>query len=601
MFSKIKQRIKQLSWQEKVLCVAILFFIIFYSVLFSAFHQFPSEYYGGDHYAHFASALKIYNTFNPFISSHYYGELQHYPWLVSFLIAGIARLTFQDPFTVAIFFPIFIIIATLIITYWCGNLFFRNKTAALLLTMSWAVMLVPNFHPSEFAKQMMIPLITVMILLLYRQERKMHLIIAGILYGLAGLEHLVTFVVASLSIFFLFIIKLIETRDIKKQSKCFFVVCCIGLAIASLFWLPIVIKYHAHTLNDWQIYSSATILPSAELVAGFFLPSLTIYEILFLISACIIFCFAFKKRDTQIFIPLILFSATLIGIIHPYFTYSTVGISLGYYRFPIVLDFLKHFVIVWALWLLWSEIIKRVETKASAKTSLVKVMFFVACLVAISMFFFNTIQNFQQSERYVYAIEDNELITAYRSLNTFIQEKNLIQEDEVTITTHPDFGFFFNAMTGKNVMVDRITHASSFVDPDKRAADMAIILYGTNRTKAKELIEEYHLGYGFIERGSVEFKSTCLGRWNETKSSKKDKTLSAYWCIQTSSDYKKYLRENGIETATASVRLAAGDKDVPLKKVLVVKPSDILLETKTIYQYVDTTGNILLELYEITE
>ena len=599
----IKEKLQNMVWQEKALCCVILFFIIFYAILFSSFNQFPSEYYGGDHYAHFASALKIYNTLNPFISSHYYSELQHYPWLVPFLIAVTARLTFQDPFIVAIYFPILIIISTILVTYWLGILFFKNKTAALFLSLSWVVQFVPAFHPSEFAKQLMIPLVAVMILLIYHQEKKSHLIIAGIIYGLAGLEHMVTFVVASLCIFFLFILKIIESKDIMKQIKSFFIVCFIGLVLASLFWLPILVKYHGNTLNDWQLYSSESILPSRELIVGFFLTSFTVYEFLYWCSIAIVIYTAVKKRDNNLFVPLLLFCTALIGIIHPYITYPLLGISLGYYRFPIVLDFMKHLIIFWAAWILWLRISAFFEKKMSEKNKAwFSALVGISVCIFLSISFFLMIREYVQSERYEYAVEDNELIQAYKELNAYIHDTIIIQEDQVTITTHPDFGFFFNAMTGKNVMVDRITHASAFVDPNKRAADMAVILFGNNRTKAKELIEEYHLAYGFMERGSVEFKSNCLSHWNETKSSsKKDKTLLAYWCIQTDTQYKQYMTENGIETATAYVRLAAGDKNVPLKKVLVIKPSEILLETKTVYQYKDNSGNILLELYEVTE
>ncbi len=599
----IKQKISDVVWQDKVLCCAMLFFIVCYAVLFSQFNQFPSEYYGGDHYAHFASALKIYNTLNPFISSHYYGELQHYPWLVPFLIALFAKITFQDPFVVALFFPIFILISTILITYWFGILFFKNKTAALFLSISWVIQFVPNFHPSEFAKQLMIPLIAVMIVLLYNQEKKSHMVIAGIIFGFAGLEHMVTFVVAFLCIFFLFILKIIESKNMLKQMKSFFIVFLIGGMLASLFWLPILVKYHAHTINDWQLYSSESILPSAELIFGYFVSAFTLYELFYWCSIAVVIIVAVRKKDNNLFVPLLLFCTTLLGVIHPHITYPLFGISLGYYRFPIVLDFMKHLIIFWAAWILWSQLSIFFEKKMSEKNK-VKVFTLIGIVVFVIMgiLFFLMIQKYVYSERYEYAVEEKELIQGYKELNTYIKKNNLIQQDHVTITTHHDFGFFFNAMTGKNVMVDRITHASAFVDTNKRAADMAIILYGTNRTKAKELIDEYHLAYGFIEKGSVEFKSACINRWNETKSSeKKDKTLFAYWCIQTDVQYKEYMAENGIETTTAYVRLAAGDKNVPLKKVLVIKPEEILLETETIFQYVDSQNNILMELYKITE
>ena len=94
----------------------------------------------------------------------------------------------------------------------------------------------------------------------------------------------------------------------------------------------------------------------------------------------------------------------------------------------------------------------------------------------------------------------------------------------------------------------------------------------------------------------------CNKRWNETRyGEKEDKTTAAYWCLQTDPMYKEYLEENGIETATAKVRLAAGDSDVPLKKVLVVEQEDIILEMEAVYQYFDKEGNLIVELYRVTE
>src|SRR3989338_5187595 len=204
---------KSMQWQDKALCVIILFFVVFYGIIFSGFNQFPSEYYGGDHYAHFASALKIYNTHNPFISAQYLGELQHYPWLTSFLIAVVAKISFADIFIVGIYFPVLILIAAIVITYIFGKMYFENKTWALLLAFTWAVQLVPAFHPSEFAKQLMIPLLALFALLLYQLDKNTgnkKEIVAGIIFGLAGLQHLVTFIVAGILFFFILLQKIIS-------------------------------------------------------------------------------------------------------------------------------------------------------------------------------------------------------------------------------------------------------------------------------------------------------------------------------------------------------------------------------------------------------
>ncbi len=125
-------------------------------------------------------------------------------------------------------------------------------------------------------------------------------------------------------------------------------------------------------------------------------------------------------------------------------------------------------------------------------------------------------------------------------------------------------------------------------------------MYGTNRTKAQELIREYGVTYIFFERASLDFRTLCLQKWNETKTSKKkDKTTLAYWCLQTDPSYEAYLKENGIETTKAEVRLAAGDKDVPLTRVLAIKPEEIQLETELVFAYADQEGINVVELYKI--
>ncbi|MBI5073048.1 hypothetical protein HZA99_04480 [Candidatus Woesearchaeota archaeon] len=603
-FSKLIMWQQKKDWQDKVFFCSLLFFFLFYLFLFSKFHQFPSEYYGGDQYAHFGSALKIYDTLNPFLSSHYYNELQHYPWLVPFLIAMLAKVLFQDPFQVAIYFPVLILIATMLITYIFGKRYFENKTWALILTLSWAVQLVPSFHPSEFAKQLMIPLLCLFALLLYSKEgalSKKRVFVAGIIYGLAGLEHIVTFFVASVLFLFVVLFQGIERKTDfwKYDLKRYFAVLLIGWAIAALFWAPLFIKYHGKTMNNWQEYTSQTILPGADIVSAMFVESMKygngVMSWIALEVMIFGFCFAIKRKDRRIFIPVLLIAAGLLGIIHPYITYPFFHMTLGYYRFPIVFVFVKQVLLVWGLYALVQSLPEKILSK--------KYIFLCAALIVLvwvgSSFYF-LMQNYIESERYGYALQVDERIEAYRGLRAFIEKQHLIEENEVTLVLHQDLGFFFNAMTGKNVMLTRVTHATPFVDHNQRAADMAVLLYGNDFKKAKEIIEEYHLAYLFSEVGNIQFRRLCLKHWNETVyNEKKDKTVYAYWCIETDPQYQEYLNQYGIETTIAPVRLASGDSDVPLINVLVVKPEEVKLDLQEVYNYEGGNNKTILKLYRI--
>lgn len=624
-------RQQEKDWQDIVFLCSCLFFFLFYIFVFSTFNQFPSEYYGGDQYVHFGSALKIYDTLNPFLSSHYYNELQHYPWLIPFSIAMFSRLFFQDPFQVAIYFPLFILIATMIVTYIFGKRYFESKTWALILTLSWAVEIVPSFHPSDIARQLMIPLLCLFIMLLYPVNTtsnislsKRRILIAGIIYGLSGLEHVVTFFVASVLLFFIVILKLIQKTENHRKfwdeyGKKYLAVALIGWIIASLFWMPLIIKYHGKTLNNWQEYTTQTIIPGADIVSAMFMESMKYHEGIISKIAFVIMllgiCIAIAKKENRIFIPLLISAAGLIGIIHPYMTYSLFGMTLGYYRFPIVFVFAKQLFLIFGLYQIWNSSLfyikkERISLKAGFSTGgrssvdkekIVRVIAGIFVLFWLSSSFYFLVQEYTVSERYEYAILVDEKIEGYKALREFIKEEHLIAENEVTLTVHPDVGFFFNAMTGKNVMLSRITHATPFVDHNQRAADMAIILYGNDSQKADELMKQYNLAYFFSEIGSFGFKRLCLKNWNETVYGiKTDKTVHAYWCLQTDPKYKEYLAQYGIETATASVRLASGDQDVPLTKVLAIEPQELKLNLQEVYSYQqEATNKTIMKLYKI--
>jgi len=58
-----------------------------------------------------------------------------------------------------------------------------------------------------------------------------------------------------------------------------------------------------------------------------------------------------------------------------------------------------------------------------------------------------------------------------------------------------EIGFALNALTGRKLVVSRRAQNSPFIDFNSREADVAIILYGNNDIKRKELIKKYNIKY----------------------------------------------------------------------------------------------------------
>ena len=77
--------------------------------------------------------------------------------------------------------------------------------------------------------------------------------------------------------------------------------------------------------------------------------------------------------------------------------------------------------------------------------------------------------------------------------------KNIMSNEE-TILANDESSFALMALSGKKVVSSRRTHASYYVDIDKRIADTAIILYGNNNNLRKELISFYKISYFYEDR-----------------------------------------------------------------------------------------------------
>ncbi|MGF3555148.1 MAG: hypothetical protein ACQXXF_07800, partial [Thermoplasmatota archaeon] len=176
---------------------------------------------------------------------------------------------------------------------------------------------------------------------------------------------------------------------------------------------------------------------------------------------------------------------------------------------------------------------------------------------------------------------------------TYFEFANLVIQntgkEEVTISPHGETAFALNALTGRKVLFLRRTHASPFVDANKREADAAIILYGNNETLRKELLEKYNIKYFYYDFYALQQIYECIQYW-ENLSNDAYAELS-YACLRTSLDYKNYLEQNGIETKEVYARLDVASENAPKFRMLAIKPKEIRLNLSEIrvISYQNTT------------
>ncbi|MGF3555149.1 MAG: hypothetical protein ACQXXF_07805, partial [Thermoplasmatota archaeon] len=174
-------------------------------------------------------------------------------------------------------------------------------------------------------------------------------------------------------------------RTVKK----YFFILLIGVAIALLYYGPLIIYYHGKTLNPWQEYayygSQGKIIVIMQTLKSTFFNFQNLYQgvitILSLLGVLSLFAF---KSERNLLIKLF-FITGFLGIIHPFITETLIKTSFGYY------GFITNFVILRSLFSFSGLfLIYKIKNEINYKRT---VLLFVAIIVLIG--FFIGINNFK--------------------------------------------------------------------------------------------------------------------------------------------------------------------------------------------------------------
>ena len=563
---------KKIKWQEWALLAAIAIVCFSQYSEISKFVQIPSPLYGGDLYFHYGISLFIHDGGSVFASNHYLNEYEHYPWLYHWLVSSLSSISGTDLMTFYNFFPIIITILSGIIFYFLMRKITGSRTVSLLTAIFWISIEIHSSHPTTFAAKVLIPLF--LLSLLYANSWKMQ-IIAGIAYGLCGIGHVTAFLGASLVIVLFFIYKIIEKEKkeqkidylqrIKEQVIAFLPIVAIGILIAMLYWWAPIFVYHGHTPNNWQEYASGNTLSVPYLGATFakyFLNFSGIWT--FIISiVSILGLYISATRSRKFALPLVVFLAAVIGILHPIITTPLLHTSFGFYRFPTIILVPAAAIFFGVGLLVIFNSLKKINPKY--------ISFAVVVLLALNFYaVYSTFDNDQWVKVGKTMTPDTQLLfTAADFIN-----KNTNVND-VILPMNEESAFAINALTARKVVFMRATHASPYVDANLRKADAAVILYGNNETLRKELIKKYSISYLFYDYFTGQAAAACTQAWDVID--KPENGDYSYYCLKTSPDYEQYLSSNGIETKKVHARLDPASVNAPKLDLLVVKPGQLKL------------------------
>ena len=156
--------------------------------------------------------------------------------------------------------------------------------------------------------------------------------------------------------------------------------------------------------------------------------------------------------------------------------------------------------------------------------------------------------------------------------------KNALGNDE-TVLAHDETSFGITAISGKHVVISRRTHASYFVDVDKRVADAAVMMYSNDIEKVEELLKGYNVRYFYVDGHLI--KSYMLTR----------------------PEFSDYLADYGVDFQLENIKLdpAQPDEIAYKQDMLLIPPQEFgvieeLIDTLAVSKIDDEIASILYEV-----
>lgn len=491
-------------------------FVLFWFITYSRYQALPDSLLGGDMWQQFGIVMHIWSGNAPWTDSMFVGEWAFRDWLMYALVAGISRVTFLPPLTVAIYWPLVPLVIGGAALYGIGKSMFRHEGMGLTMAVLWmGFMPFMGFQSSNLAAMATVP---VALYFLVTQDGSLkRRVFLGLAYGAASLSYLVAFFGLSLLLLLSFIERWVRAGA-RDAWRAHWPVAAVASPIILALWAPILLVYHARVRNASNLFGdNGHGLPLAEALGPLratFLDTSSVFLVAMGLLAALGVYAAWRQRESHGGKwALLVLIVGLAGSYHYVLTEPLVHTNLVHFRYPKV--FLRLASVLLAAQALHFLATSRLRAPASG--TVVTLALGVA-LVGSGFLTVSALSPF----------DENATASDAKSDATFAAAAWLVKEtpkDAVFLSLDHE-SFALNALTGKKIVIERRSHANPFVDMDQRFADAAVMMYGTDRAFANELMDRYHVTHAY--KGFF---------W--------DRNL-AQFPLFTNRGYEEYWRANGL-------------------------------------------------------
>lgn len=554
------------SWQTWVLIIILLLVLLVQIHTYSQFEHLPSPIFGGDFYRDRGFVQNVVSGYAPWESLFYLDELQYYGYLWPTLLALAVLMTGWSVNAVYIFSVPFLTFAAGIIYYLFGRQIFEDDTWALL----YAAIIIAGFNLFPEPKSTSVALLATIPLFLlfwlrYEKERRLkYQILAGFFLGITALVQGGKFL-GGAGIFIVGIILLWMHHINRDKSKGllrsvigntrhfikkYLIFALVALAVCTIFFGPILLEYGTDRPNPVTTYGDTRleflgvswILKSVtgNLFLGYRGIGAYVLGIAGLLG--IFYCVLRWKKTVTGFI-LLWFIANIVTVGHHLVTKPFLDFSFLPEKLPLFMIFSGIFI-TFGLRYVYLHLRKTVGIKVFAGIILIVLLLPIA---------YASYQNYSSNRWVQYGMQWDPATEKMYEIRDYLME-NLDKDD--VVLANDETGFALAVLSARKQMLTRRTHASYFVDINQRIADAAVIMYGDDPEKAKELLEKYKVTHFY-----------------------KDQHLVTY-PMRTSLRFRDYLDRYGVKY---EVRVSTWDPAMPpdrgfTEEMLIIPPQNITQE-----------------------
>jgi hypothetical protein len=592
---RFKKFLKSLTWEDYALIAIILLAVIFYGVHTAQYKTVPSPVFGGDVYRDRGFVKNIAEGNAIWSDAFYLNEIQYYGYIAPAFEAGVVKIFNIRVDTVFLYSGLIFLIISLICWYVLGLGFFGDKKLALITAISSLVFNQYSLKFAYVAGGIFVPLF----LYYWIKYEKNNKIIDGVLTGLMlGLTCLIYggYLIPLSAIFFGYMIisffkdvfKDMKFKNVGKNlgnqgkiilryiKKYYIATMAFALLMATYF-VPLIIKYQLKIVNGVPYWGD--ISPSA-LNFGWFIGLIRSMffnysnVLLFIVSVmCLLGIVGLLLSKSSLQKKIILYSVLidLVLVIHHWITVPLFKTYFWPSKMLIMPFFLPLLFVVGIKFVI--GIIFKDEKNNNRQWILYAA---IALLLIVSTTNFISMKNSQWE---LYGTQSNPYVDQLYALAGHID--NVVQNNQV-ILSNDETGFMLAVLSGRKVMLTRRTHASYYVDIDKRIADASVAMYGRDINLTKKILAEYDVKYFYMD--AYIFQNP----------------------MRTRPEFKGYLSQNGILYTEVIDRydVAVPPDMAVLLPMLVISPQNLTDEFISLWNLdysVIVQGQVVGQLYRLKE